>query len=129
MITIDKESKQRARLAIDIDNMCDRFKTANDRFVVPSPSLWTIDKNYFYLLRNSTQKSFNPKYKMRPDYMSFDEYGTVSLADLLMYINGIFAAEDFDLVTVIVPSFTSIVDICKDKFSEQDVGDLSEVTW
>jgi len=129
MITIDKESKQRARLAIDIDNMCDRFKSVNSVFTFPSPSLWTIDKNYFYLLRNSIQKKFNPKYKMRPDYLSFDEYGTVTLADLLMYINGVFSAEDFDLVTVIVPSFTSIVDICGDKFSEQEVGDLSEVTW
>lgn len=129
MITIDKESKQRARLAIDIDNMCERYKTANGVFTIPSPSLWTIEKNHFYLLRNSTQEKFNPKYKMKPDYLSFDKYGTVALSGLLMYINGVFSIEDFDLVTVIIPSFTSIVEVCKDKFSDQDVEDLSEVTW
>ena len=129
MITIDKESKQRARLAIDIDNMCERYKTANGVFTFPSPSLWTIEKNRFYLLRNSIQEKFNPKYKMKPDYLSFDKYRTVVLADLLMDINGVFSAEDFDLVNVIIPSFTSIVEVCKDKFSEQEVEDLSEVTW
>ena len=34
---------------------------------------------------------------MKPDYLSYDEYGTVQLAQLLMYVNGVSSLEDFDL--------------------------------
>ena len=39
MITIDKEARQRIRLPIDLDCMTETFKTENDLFVFPSPSL------------------------------------------------------------------------------------------
>jgi len=129
METIDKESRQRVRLAIDIDNMADRFKTSNNIYTFPSPTLWAIEKNLFFLLRNSTKKKFERKYVMRPDYLSFDEYGTVALAQLLMYINNIYCIEDFDLDTIIIPSMQSIVDICRDKFPKKDIKDLTEVNW
>ena len=69
------------------------------------------------------------KYIYKPDYFSFDEYGTVALSYLLMYINGVFSVEDFDLNTVIIPSFDAIVEICQDKFPKQDVDNLEAVSW
>ena len=129
MQTIDKESRQRSRLAVDINNMGDRYKTSNNIFTFPSPSLWTIEKNLFFLLRNSVQKHLERKYIMRPDYLSFDEYNTVSLAQLLMYVNSVYCLEDFDLDTVIVPTFQSVVDICRDKFPKKDIDNLIEVAW
>jgi len=128
-ITIDQESQQRALLPIDIGCMGNTYKTATGLFTFPSPSLWTIEKNLFYLFRNSIQKQFEQKYVMRPDYLSFDEYGTVALAQLLMYINNVSCIENFNLDTVIVPTFRSIVTICQDKFPTQKVDDMTEVDW
>ena len=58
MITIDQESKNRARLAIDLDNFADRYKTENGYFSFTSPSLSVIDKHLFYLLRNAKEINF-----------------------------------------------------------------------
>lgn len=128
-VTIDQESRQRALLPIDIGCMSNTYKTETGLFTFPSPSLWTIEKNLFYLFRNSIQKQFEQKYVMRPDYLSFDEYGTVALAQLLMYINNVSCIENFNLDTVIIPTFQSIVTICQDKFPTQKVDDMTEVDW
>jgi hypothetical protein len=39
MIKIDQEARQRKRLPIELDFMTDTFKTENNLFVFPSPSL------------------------------------------------------------------------------------------
>ena len=128
-ITIDKESRQRARLSVDINFYGNRYRTDNDLFTFPAPELETIDKHLYFLLKHSTVKEFDKQYSMRPDYMSFDEYGTVALAQLLMYINGVFSIELFNLDRIYVPSFTSIVEILKDKFSDQKPINLTGVNW
>jgi len=128
-ITIDRESRQRSRLSIDLNFYGDRYKTDNEIFTFPSPSLETLDQYLYYLIKNSEERLFDRQYTMRPDYLSFDEYGTVSLAQLLMYVNTVSSIEDFDLETVIIPSFSSIVEMLKDKFPVQDVADLTEVNW
>jgi len=129
MITIDQESKNRARLATDLDNFADRYKTENNLFSFTSPSLSVIEKHLFYLLRNSKEIPFEQKYKWRPDYLSYDQYGTVSLKELLMYVNSVQCIEDFDLSTVVIPDFSTIVDICRDKFSKKDSDKLEQVGW
>lgn len=129
MITIDKESKQRKQLAVDIDRMTDQLICSNELFTFPSPTLWVIEKNLYYLLKNSTQVIFDRKYLYRPDYLSYDEYGTVALADLLMYVNGVSSLEQFNLDKVVIPSLDSIVTICSDKFSKKDTNEMVEVNW
>ena len=128
-ITIDTESRQRARLAIDSQYMGDTYKTSNGIFTFPSPSLWTIEKNLFFLLRNSVQKDFEQQYKMRPSYLSYDEYGTVALSNLLMYVNGVKCMEEFVLETVVIPTFQSILTICYDKYQKKNVSDMKEISW
>jgi len=128
-VTIDQESIQRSRLAIDINFCGDRYKTSNGIFTFPAPSLETIDQNLYYLLKNAIQKPFDRKYIMRPDYLSFDEYGTVSLAQLLMYVNAVPSIEHFDLQAVIIPSLSAIVEMLKDKYPTKDPDDLIEVNW
>jgi hypothetical protein len=129
MITIDQESKNRARLSIDLDNFADRYKTENNYYSFTSPSLSVIEKYLFYLLRNSKQVTFESKYKWRPDYLSYDYYGTVALKELLMYVNGVQCVEEFDLSNVIIPDFSAIVDICRDKYSKKDSDNLERVGW
>lgn len=128
-ITIDKESGRLARQSVDIDNMRLRYKTESGIFSFPSPSVYTIDKNIFYLLKNSKEVEFNSKYIMKPEYLSYDEYGTISLWQLLMYVNNIFSKEDFDLSTVVIPSFSSIITITQDNFPKKNQSDLEEVEW
>lgn len=128
--TIDQEAKQRLRLAIDINFLGDRYTTENGIYTFPSPTLETIDQHLYYLLKNSVQKPLERKYFMRPDYLSYDEYGTVQLAYLLMYVNGVRSIEDFQLLgDVVVPAFSAIIEMLKDKFSIKDVSDLQEVNW
>ena len=127
---IDTEARERIRQPIDIDHMRDRYKTTNDLYSFPSPTLWTIEKNLFLLLKNSDYRAFELKYTYRPDYMSYDEYGTVMLSQLLMFVNGVFTVEEFDLDKVVIPTFQVIVSICQDKFPiDRNANELTEVNW
>jgi hypothetical protein len=128
-ITIDRESRQRSNLAIDINYSGDRYKTDNGYFTFPSPTLETIDHFLYYLIQNSKEKKFERQYLMRPDYLSFDEYGTVSLAQMLMYVNAIPSIEDFDLDYVIIPTLSAITEMLRDKFPKRDIEDLTGVEW
>lgn len=127
--TIDRESRLRSNLAIDINFAGDRYKTENSLFTFPSPSLEMLDQYLYFLLSNSTEKDFERQYVMRPDYLSYDEYGTVALAQLLMYVNSVPSIENFDLQTVIIPSMSAITEMLKDKFPKRDTEDLTEVSW
>ena len=129
MQLINDESFQRVRSPLDVDNFSLRYKTSNGLYTFTSPSLWTIEKNYYVLLKNSTEVEFNQKYRFKPSYLSFDEYGTVILEYLLMYVNNVYCAEDFDLKYVIIPDISTIISITKDKFPKQDITELEEITW
>lgn len=128
-ITIDNESKQYKKSPVDIYLMGERYKTENNLFTFPSPEFTVIEQNLFFLLKNSKQENFAPKYNYRPDYLSFDEYGLPILANLLMFINQVPSIEDFVLDVVIIPTFEAIVEITRFKFREKDISDLQEVAW
>lgn len=130
MITIDQEARKNSNLPINFDFMAEYYKTNNGLFVFVSPYLWTIEKNLFYLLNNSDQKKFDLKYRFKPSYLSFDEYGTIVLDKLLMYVNGILCVEDFSLDTIMIPKFQAITDILEDKFSNfTEFDNLIGVNW
>lgn len=128
-ITIDEETKRQLRSPLDFEKFGQRFKTSNNYYSFPDPNLETIDKNLFYLLRNSQEVEFESKYKYRPDYLSYDYYGTTILWNLIMYVNGVFALEDFDLQTVVIPSLQAITFILQDSFAIPDVDDLESIEW
>ncbi len=128
-VTIINESRQRSRLAIDINFCGNRYRTENKYFTFPAPTLETLDQHLYYLLKNSEEREFERQYLMRPDYLSFDEYGTVALAQMLMYVNTVSSLEAFDLQVVLIPSFSAVIEILKDKFSTQDPNTLIEVNW
>jgi hypothetical protein len=127
--TIDQEAKRFSRSPLSIEKMADRYKTDNNLFSFPSPTLETIEKYLFFLLRNSTVKVMDSKYRLRPDYLSYDEYDTVILWELLMYVNGVFAVEDFTLNEVVVPSLSSIIEMNQANFPEKNIKDLYSVNW
>jgi hypothetical protein len=130
--TIYDEAKSRVRQAIDFERQSDRYKTENDYFTFPDPNLYTIEKYLFYLLKNSREVEFNNSvYQYRPDYISYDYYGTPSLDKLILFINGIRTVENFvNLKTVLIPSLQSINTILKDNFDpDKDIEDLDAVGW
>ncbi len=127
--TIDDESRQRERVAIDINFSGGRYRTENGLYTFPAPELATIDKHLYFLLTNSEQKDFEQKYIMRPDYLSYDEYQTVALAQMLMYVNNVMSIEEFNMDVVVVPSMGAVVDMLQDKFIPQPVDELFEVNW
>lgn len=129
MITIENEARIAIKYPFEIDVMATRYKTSNELYGFTSPSLWVLEKNYFYLLRNSIIKEFNQKYKYRPSYLSYDEYGVINLDFLLMYINSVSCVEDFDLNTVIIPTTSSIITACQDKFPIVEDSQLERVYW
>ncbi len=129
MITIDVEAKRNKRLPLDIDKFCRKYKTKNNLFVFTSPDFEILDKHLYYLLVNSEEKPFDPKYRYKPSYMSYDEYGTTILEPILMYVNNVMCIEDFNLKRVVVPTLRAIKEVCKDKFSKTDVNELTEVNW
>ena len=128
MFTIDVEAKRNKLMPIDLDFMGKSYVTKSG-IVFPSPTFWALEKNLFFLAANSTKKLFNQKYIMRPDYLSFDEYNTVILAPLLMYVNGIFCTELFNLNEVIIPKLSFISQIVKDKYPELFADKLEVVNW
>ena len=128
-ITIDNEVKQLIKSPLDISKMSDRYKTANGIYSFPSPTLLTIEKNLYFLLRNSKTEAFKSEYKFKANYLSYDEYGTVILDQLLMYVNNVKTVEEFDLQTVIIPSFESIVSILSDDFPEKEASEMTVVDW
>jgi len=128
-ITLDSETKQIIRSPLDISKMADRYKTSNDIYSVQSPTLYTIEKNLYFLLRNSKTELFQGQYKFKPDYLSFDEYNTVILDQLLMYVNNIKSVEEFNLQTVIIPSLDSIVSILSDNSPTKDPSEMVIIDW
>jgi hypothetical protein len=127
---IDTETIQRIRIPTDLDFMGERYKTNNDLYTFTSPSLWTMEKNLFFLLKNSIKTDLNKKYIRKPYLLSFDQYGVVTLEYLIMYVNGIYCSEEFDIPTVILPTLSSIIEMCSDKFPrKEDTSNLTSVGW
>ena len=126
---ISTEATQNLQSPLDIEKFGNRFKTENDYFTFPDPNLLTLDKNLYYLLRHSDEVKFETKYKYRPDYLSYDYYGTTILWEMLLYVNNVFSVEDFNLDTVIIPSLQAITYIIQDSFQIPDPQDLTSINW
>lgn len=128
--TIDKESENFKRMPIDFERMGERFKTDNDLFTFPDPNLRTLEDNLFYLLRNATELLFKPRYNFRPEYLSYDVYGTPALAPVLLFVNNISSVEEFyNLPKIVIPSLDAITYILPDIFPEADIADLQSISW
>lgn len=127
--TIDSESNLRVRVPYDLDFFTERLMTENEIFVLPSPVMWVLKKNLFLLLKKSVRTQFKEKYKYKPDYLSDDEYGTVIIAPVLMYLNNIPCVEEFNMDYIYIPTKDAITDLCRDKYVFRDLTKLSKVNW
>ena len=127
---INNEAIQNLQSPLDIEKFGPRWKTENDLFTFPDPNLLTLDKNLYYLLRHSEEVEFEGQYAYRPDYLSFDYYGTVILWEMLLYVNNIFSVEDFvQLSTVVIPSLDAVNFVIQDSFQIPEPDELESIDW
>lgn len=124
MASIRDEARILSKMSSDLDNMREHYKTDNEIFIFPSPEILVLQKNLFFLQRYSKLINLKPKYLMRPDYLSYDKYGTVVLWPVLLFVNNIDTLEDFISPNVIVPDFTAIVDCLRDNIPEKKIEEL-----
>jgi len=130
--TIDVESKQYSKLLVDLDRYRTKYKTKEldsltDTKVsvqFASPYIKVYENLKFYLLKNSVRKKLPPKNFYRPDYVSYEEYGTTSLWNLILFINDIATIENFDIDEIYVPTRGVISDLIKYALSNNQVTDL-----
>jgi hypothetical protein len=113
---IGEESRLYSVLNSDIDRYRGRYKTYEEQldgkrisisFVTPSLTIY--DRFRFYILQHSTKKHLTLKNKYRPDYVSYEEYGTTNWWTLILYINDIPCIEEFDKDDILVPSLDCII--------------------
>ncbi len=129
-ITIDNESNNFRRMPIDFARMGERFKTDNELYTFPDPNLKTLDENLYFLLRNATELEFKPRYNFKPEYLSFDVYGTPALAPVLLYVNNIGSVEEFfNLPKIVIPSLDAITTVLSDIFPVEDISELQSIDW
>ena len=78
---INFEASANANLSTDMDNYRNRYmeedKELSLSVIFPGFSMTPIEKNLYLLYSNSTTVPWKDSWEMRPDYCSFDQYGTV----------------------------------------------------
>ena len=70
-----------------------------------------LEMNRHFILSRCNIKEFQPRWTFRPNYLSYDEYGTTSFSYLLMFINDVTTMLDFKFDYVKVPMMSVIKDI------------------
>lgn len=116
--TINSESSSLCSIASDIDKYRNRYQTyetqldgTNINITFVAPRLDILENNRFYILQNCVYKRLPHKYKYRPDYLSYAEYGTTNWWALLMWINDCRALEYFNMENVLVPTSTCLSEL------------------
>jgi len=120
MASIKAESKRNASLNVDFDNFREKYKDADgiSEVIFPGFSIPPYEINMFILMSNSEQVDFIPRWHQRPDYVSYDYYGSVIFWPIILYVNQIPSFEDFkDISKILVPSYSMILSMTKDKLS------------
>ena len=101
VIDILDESLDRMNSVYDISNFRNKY-IINDE-LIDSPIIETLNEHYEYILMNSNKIKLEEKYKYKPYSLSKFIYGTYDFWFLLMYMNGCFCFEEFNMPMVIIP--------------------------
>jgi len=122
---IDVEAARNTKLISEIDNFRNRYididSTLGLTVIFPGFEITSVEKNLYLIYSDSTKVDFKSNWNMRPDYVSFEQYGTVIYWWLILNINRIDSIEDFvDLDEVIIPSFRSIQSLVAERISRSD---------
>lgn len=127
--SIQYESSLLSQNELDIDKLRKRYlkKDSDIGVYFVSPYLLAYEKYRQYLLKNSVLEPLSPIYYYRPDYLSFDLYGSTMFWTVILYINNISCIEDFNVEEIYLPSFSAINLLSELKENENAVIDLDEI--
>lgn len=135
MSSIIPEVKRNSNLVVDIDNYRNRYLDVKyDDYgspelsvIFPSGEIHAFEKNYFYMLANSKTYKFKTTWIQRPDYASYDIYGTQIFWMLIMFVNKVYSIEEFkDLDTIYAPSFDMVLELSSDKIDIDEYEPLED---
>ena len=111
MADVGYEARMQSILFSDCDNFRNKYQTneveLNGNVInisLVAPCLTILDKYRFYILENCSKKRVDRKYFYRPDYLSYDEYGTTNWWYLILYINDIPTLQDFTREDILLPN-------------------------
>ena len=115
MADVGYEARMQSILSSDCDNFRNKYQTNEIELSgnvinisLVAPCLTILDKYRFYILENCAKRRLEKKYFYRPDYLSYDEYGTTNWWYLILYINDIPTLQDFTREDILVPNFDCI---------------------
>ncbi|MGB9674517.1 MAG: hypothetical protein ACPLX8_00130 [Nanopusillaceae archaeon] len=95
--------------SLDISNFLDRYQYESNIIYSPyvKPFLHAINT----LINNSQTIPMTQRYMYRPDYVSFDYYGTVNLWYMIMKVNNVYSIVNFNMPNIIVPNNDIVMSI------------------
>lgn len=115
MAGIGEESRIQSTISSDLDAFRNNYSINEQQtdgslihINLVSPSITLFDKYRFYILQNCSKELLPLKYRYRPDYLSYDKYGTTNWWTLILYINDVSSIEEFDLEEVLIPNLTCV---------------------
>lgn len=89
---------------LNIDNLRNNYYIVDLNAIFKSPAFGQLEQQKDFLIQNSKVIDMEPRYEQRPEYVSWDEYGTVNLAPIILFINDVFSRPDFTMDEIIVPN-------------------------
>lgn len=108
MRTLIEEIEKSVNTPLDLDRLRNRIvlldRSKNFRVEYPAFSIKILEENYLQMIFSGELVEFEPHWNQRPDYASYDLYGTVNYWFVLLYVNDVKCIEDFkNFDTIIVP--------------------------
>lgn len=132
-IGIGQEASVMSSVSSDVDLYRYKYRESEqqiDQSVVDisfvSPIFSVYEKHRFTLLKNSTIEQMIPRWRYRPDYLSYDKYETTAWWQLLLWINDVKSIEYFTMDTVIVPTIDILDDIQNEAYFTGGYIDINE---
>lgn len=115
MAGIGEEARIQSSISSDIDSFKNKYSITEQQtdgsvvhINIVAPSITLFDKYRFYIFQNCSRERLELKYRYRPDYLSYDKYGTTNWWNLILYINDIATIEEFDIEDVLIPNLDCI---------------------
>lgn len=129
--SIKTEASRNSKLATDLDNFRNRYSDVDSvngiQVTFPAFDILTFEKNLFIMLNNCEKIKFKNRWYMRPDYTSYDMYGTVIYWNLIMYLNNVYTIEEFvDFDTILIPPYSTVFKLFNDRQVDKKILPLQE---
>ena len=133
VIGIGREANTMCSVSSDVDLYRYKYRDTEEQIdgsnvdiAFVSPIFSVYEKHRFSLLKDSKIVQMTPRWKYRPDYLSYDEYGTTAWWQLILWINDIKSIEYFTIDTIIVPNIDTLYKIQMEAYINGGYIDINE---